>query len=160
MSPIPIWQLPRLLKRYNPNPTWMVVFLCPMTEQERDEIMQKLITIEDWPDRPCSEPRPLLQVPWLNDTPAHPSIISSILQRAETTESLIFVDEQTLKDDKAILVVIEKCETRFSTLRAPINRANVILSSVAGGIIPEEMMPLVESSEAITVRASCSRRSI
>ncbi|KAJ6010449.1 hypothetical protein N7451_001861 [Penicillium sp. IBT 35674x] len=74
-----------------------------MTEEERNEIMQKLITVDgNWPDRPSCEPRRLLQVPWLIDTPAHPSSLSSIVKRAEIPESSIFVDEQCLKDEKVI----------------------------------------------------------
>lgn len=155
MSPIPIWQLPELLERDDPTPTWMVVFLCPMKEEERDEIMQKLITVDDdWPDRPSCEPRRLLQVPWLIDTPAHPSILSSIVKRVEEAESLIFVDEQSLKDEKVILVNYEQSTNKFGTSRAPIHRANVLLSAAAEGIVLEGMMPLLESSEGITVRTS------
>ena len=155
MSPIPIWQLPELLERDSPTPTWMVVFLCPMKEEERDEIMQKLITVDDdWPDRPSCEPRRLLQVPWLIDTPAHPSILPSIVKRAEEAESLIFVDEQSLKDEKVTLVNYEQSTNKFGTSRAPIHRANVFLSAAAEGIVLEGMMPLLESSEGITVRTS------
>lgn len=152
MSPIPLWQLPELVERDDPTPTWMVIFLCPMTEEERDKIMQKLITVDgDWPDRPSCEPRRLLQVPWLIDTPAHPSILSSIVKRAEINESLICVDEQCLKDEKIILVNYEQSEKRFGTLRAPIHRANVLLSAAAEGIVLEGSMPLPDSSEAIIV---------
>ncbi|KAJ5539111.1 hypothetical protein N7513_007443 [Penicillium frequentans] len=150
MSPIPLWQLPVLVERDDPTPTWMVIFLCPRTEEERDKIMQNLITVDsDWPDRPSCEPRRLLQVPWLIDTPAHPSILSSIVKRAEITESLIFVDEQYLNDEQVILVNCKQPEKRFETLRAPIHRANVLLSAAAEGIVLEGSMPLPNSSEAI-----------
>ncbi|KAJ6096857.1 hypothetical protein N7486_007603 [Penicillium sp. IBT 16267x] len=157
MSPIPTWQLPELLPRDDPSPTWMVVFLCPMKEEEREEIMQKLIIVdEDWPDRPSCEPRRLLQVPWLIATPAHPSILSSTVKRAEEIESLIFVDEQSLKDDTVILVNFEQTREMWGTLRAPFHKANVLLSAAAEGIVLEGMMPLPDSSEAITKQGTKS----
>jgi hypothetical protein len=152
MSSIPIWQLPELLERDDPAPTWMVVFTCPMKEEERDEIMQNLITVDDdRPDRPPYEPRRLLQVPWLMDTPARPSNIFSIVKRAEEPESMIFVDEQSLKDDTVVLINHEKSKEKFGVLRAPIHRANVLLSAAAEGMTLEGMMPLPDSFEAMKV---------
>ncbi|KAJ5645603.1 hypothetical protein N7507_011614 [Penicillium longicatenatum] len=157
MSSIPIWQLPELLERDDPAPTWMVVFTCPMKEEERDEIMQKLITVDnDWPDRPTYEPRRLLQIPWLMDTPAYPSNIFSIVKRTEEPESMIFVDERSLKDDTVVLANYEQPEEKFGVLRAPIHRANVLLSAAAEGMALEGMMPLPDSFEAMKKRGTKS----
>ncbi|KAJ5641510.1 hypothetical protein N7490_005510 [Penicillium lividum] len=148
MTSIPVWQLPELRNEDAPTQTWMVVFLCPMEEEKRDEIMQNLITVDkNWPDRPSGEPRRLLQVPWLLDTPAHPSILSSIVRRTEKADSLIFVDEQALKDDLVILVHYDESGKKFESLRAPIHRANVLLSAAAEGTVLEGM-PLPDDAEA------------
>ncbi|KAJ5263813.1 hypothetical protein N7478_011418 [Penicillium angulare] len=163
MPQIPVWQLPEFEDRSDSSeePAWLVVFLFPTEDEERDQFMQQLITIDqDWPYRPEGSPRRLLQVPWLMDTSVSSSIICSIVKRAETSESMIFVDEQSRTDNSVILVHYDESEDAFQTVRAPINRANMLLVAAAGeDICIDGLVSLPENPEEgvlITQRNKCS----
>ncbi|KAJ5080954.1 hypothetical protein N7456_013664 [Penicillium angulare] len=132
MPAIPSWQLPELEDRddWSKDPAWLVIFLFPTEDEERDQFMQQLITTdEDWHDRPPGSPRRLLQVPWLMDIPVSSSVISSIVKQEEASDSMIFVDEQSRIDNSVILAHYDEDDYTFHTVRAPINRANLLLSA-------------------------------
>lgn len=158
MPQLPYWQLPEfwLNKRVEQPPTWTVVFLLPLEETERDFFMKRLVIVdnlENWPDRPDAEPRRLLDVPWPFDFTPDSSIISAIFKRGEG-QPLIIIDEQSRMDNTAILLYRSEGQDDHRILRAPIHRANLLLSAAAEGTIElhgEEFQPLGYDTPAIMV---------
>ncbi|KAJ5763980.1 hypothetical protein N7533_002661 [Penicillium manginii] len=149
MPRLPYWQLPEFSRnrRVEEPPTWRVVFLLPLEDIELDLFMRRLVVIdnlENWPDRPDAEPRRLLDVPWPIDFTPDSSIISAMFKRGGE-EPLIFIDEQSRIDDTAILLYRTEGQDDHRILRAPINRANLLLSAAAEGtanLEGEDFQPL------------------
>ncbi|KAJ6131046.1 hypothetical protein N7523_001506 [Penicillium sp. IBT 18751x] len=142
MARIPPWQLPNLSDDAYSQPAWMVAFLLPMEDDERDQIMQKLIsTDKSWLDRPATEPRRLLEVPWLHDLIPPSSVIFSIFERSAYRNSMMFVDEQSRVDDTVILLHDRRRE--IQAVRVPINRANVLLSAAEEGNVNLDGVPVL-----------------
>lgn len=47
-------------------PTWHLVFICPMEDTERVEMMTKLSTVdEEWTDCPQAAVQRPVEIPWL-----------------------------------------------------------------------------------------------
>lgn len=156
MAQIPPWQLPNLSNDAYSQPSWMVAFLLPMEDDERDQCMQKLITTdESWPGPPAAEPRRLLEIPWLHDLTPPSSVIFSIFKRSAYCNSMIFVDEQSRVDDTVILLHNNRGE--IQAVRVPINRANVLLSAAEEGIVKLEgpsVLPVGHNKQNTKVCAS------
>jgi hypothetical protein len=158
MPRLPYWQLPEFSRnrRVEEPPTWRVVFLLPLEDIELDLFMRRLVVIdnlENWPDRPDAEPRRLLDVPWPIDFTPDSSIISAMFKRGGE-EPLIFIDEQSRIDDTAILLYRTEGQDDHRILRAPINRANLLLSAAAEGtanLEGEDFQPLGYDIPAIMV---------
>jgi hypothetical protein len=120
----------------------MVSFLCQMEDEERDQFMQKLISIDkSWTDPPAAKPRRLREVPWLHDLTPPSSVIFSIFKRSSYRNSMIFVDEQSRTDDTVILLLSGK--EGVQAVRVPINRANVLLSAAEEGNVVSEGIPIL-----------------
>lgn len=156
MPPIPYWQLPSLywVSRVEHPPTWRVIFLVPLGETEIAQFMKKLVDIDkDWPDRPDAEPRRLLEVPWVHDFTPDSSIIAPMFVQGNESP-LIFIDEQSKRDDTALLLWCNEEKKDHCTLRVPIKRANLLLSAAAEGKIVlegEEFQPVGYDVPAIMV---------
>ncbi|KAJ5973856.1 hypothetical protein N7481_011066 [Penicillium waksmanii] len=156
MPQLPYWQLPEFSRdRSEEQPlTWRVAFLLPLEDTERDLFMKRLVVVdnlENWPDRPVAQPRRLLDVPWLFDFTPDSSIISAIFEQGGN-EPLIIIDEQSKMDDTAILLYRSEGQDDHRILRAPINRANLLLSAAAEGTIDlkgEDFQPLGYDTPAI-----------
>lgn len=158
MPQLPYWQLPEFSRSQDEEqpPTWMVAFLLPLEDTERDLFMTRLAVVdnlENWPDRPDAKPRRLLDVPWPFDFIPDSSIISAIFERGGK-EPLIIIDERSKMDDTAILLYRSEGQDDHRVLRAPINRANILLSAAAEGKIDfkgEDFQPLGYETPAIMV---------
>ncbi|KAK5796699.1 hypothetical protein VI817_005983 [Penicillium citrinum] len=114
-------------------------------ETEIAQFMKKLVDIDkDWPDRPDAEPRRLLEVPWVHDFTPDSSIIAPMFVQGNESP-LIFIDEQSKRDDTALLLWCNEEKKDHCTLRVPIKRANLLLSAAAEGKIVlegEEFQPV------------------
>ncbi|KAJ5754161.1 uncharacterized protein N7511_008314 [Penicillium nucicola] len=114
-------------------PTWQVVFLCPMEDEERTEIMTKLNTVdEDWLDGPQTAMRRLVEIPWLMDWTPPTSVCFSIMKE----EPLIYIDDQSRIDHTAIIAWKSSKDSTPEATRVPIGRANMLLGVAAQGELP------------------------
>ncbi|KAJ5684784.1 uncharacterized protein N7477_001129 [Penicillium maclennaniae] len=124
MAQIPHWQLPNLSDDAYSQPSWMVAFLLPMEDDERDLIMQKLISTDKaWLDPPCYG--------------AAPSPGSPLAARSDPA----VVDEQSRVDDTVIL--LHNRGREIQAVRVPINRANVLLSAAEEGNVNLDGVPVL-----------------
>ncbi|OJK02128.1 hypothetical protein ASPACDRAFT_1854134 [Aspergillus aculeatus ATCC 16872] len=134
----PSWLLPSLsefsrFRRTAPQ-TWQVVFICPMEDTERVEMMTELSSVDkNWPDRPSTELRQMVEIPWLMDCVPPTSVIFTILKN----DPVIFLDDQSRIDHTAIIAWKSSKESSPEAARVPLGRANMLLAVVAeGGILP------------------------
>ncbi|PYH46068.1 uncharacterized protein BP01DRAFT_34979 [Aspergillus saccharolyticus JOP 1030-1] len=151
---IPSWLLPNIYSasRFDDSapPSWHVVFICPMEDAERVAALTKLCSVdEDWVDRPSTRMRRLVEIPWLMDRLPQVSVIFDIINN----DPLIFVDDQSRKDDTAIIAWKASKDSVPEAARVPFNRTNLLLSVVAGGgTIPSEyprIVPEIKPERAI-----------
>lgn len=129
---VPSWQLPAVgvSPCYGAPPTWTVVFLCALEEGQRQEILDKLCSVDktwtkDRPDANRYMVQRLIGVPWFCDFEPPlaliPSIIFQIYKSMSHPNSLIFIDRQSVTGGTSIIVNGEAA-------RVPMNRAALALS--------------------------------
>jgi hypothetical protein len=130
----PPWQLPWITGRaYGAAPTWVVVFLCQIEDAKRDNILKQLCAVDKaWTDRPSGNMRRLVEIPWISDATPSVSIIFRIFKESTSKNSLIFIDKQSLTDEKAIILNSQGAHEVPQAVRVAVNRANLILDAAQG----------------------------
>ncbi|KAK1144453.1 hypothetical protein N8T08_005325 [Aspergillus melleus] len=73
--------------------------------------------------------RRLLPIPWIRDFTPPISVILQIFEETRYTDGLIFIDEQSLHDDTAIILNGYYGPERVEAARVPMNRANLTLDA-------------------------------
>lgn len=145
---IPIWQLPQP-SQVGGLPSWVVVFLCKVDDENNERILKKLCTLDQtWEDAPAGDMRPLVPMPWIRDFTPPISVIFDIFEQTNYTDGLIFVDEQSLLDDTAIVLDGYYGPEKMMAARVQMDRANLTLSASMKRTLAD-VMPDFEKAKVV-----------
>ncbi|PLB53805.1 alpha/beta-hydrolase, partial [Aspergillus steynii IBT 23096] len=147
---IPNWQLPQPFQLSGSEPpSWVVVFLCKVDDEQYERILRKLCTLDkSREDAPSGEMRRLLPMPWIRDFTPPISVIFEIFEETNYTDGLIFIDQQSLNDDTVVILNGYYGPERVEAARVPMDRANLTLSASQGRSLAA-VMPNFEEAKFV-----------
>ncbi|KAI9035138.1 alpha/beta-hydrolase [Aspergillus affinis] len=131
-SEFPNWQLsqPYDLSVFSEPPSWVVVFLCKTDDENYERILKRLCTLDKtWDDVPPGQMRRLLPMPWIRDFSPPISVIFQIFEETGYSDGLVFIDEQSLQDDTAVILNGYYGPERVEAARVRMDRANLALAA-------------------------------